>query len=53
MKCDYRWFAPWVLPDGGGQGYSQQKCVLEAGHDGDHRSQFNVTCANTKIKKES
>lgn len=46
MKCGFKWHAPLVMPDGGKPSYIRQVCILERGHEGNHRSITKVIKKN-------
>ena len=57
MRCGYRWSATFLLPPNSacpccgqrlGSTSLKQECMLEQGHEGDHRSLGNVTYPQEK-----
>lgn len=53
-RCDFKWRAPFVLPDPTNHKIEMrdQVCELEKGHEGPHKSSTKVITTNTE-KKES
>lgn len=55
MQCGMSWYAPRRVQAVHPYGYptervSEQVCVLAKGHDGDHRSDTNVTCSQGQAR---
>jgi hypothetical protein len=48
--CNYRWQAPFVLPNGR-PGIRTESCALGKDHQGDHKSVGGITYPNVKVKK--
>lgn len=51
MKCNFQWYAPFLLPPPStGVINKHQTCILDKGHDGDHKSVYKVTHPNQKVE---
>jgi hypothetical protein len=57
-SCGFQWVAPWHAPPSAPKADAEfyrahrpsERCILERGHEGDHRSLANVTAANPPRK---